>query len=99
MNDFAPKHEVLTLEEAAGFLRLTSRETRELAKKTDIPGRLIGRKWRFLKSALEEWLCRNHRKKQILKSAGIFKDDPSFSKLVEEIYKERRRHPIGDGND
>jgi excisionase family DNA binding protein len=48
--------EVMTLEEAAGFLRLTPEAVKQLAETQRIPARRIGDAWRFSRPALAEWL-------------------------------------------
>jgi excisionase family DNA binding protein len=48
--------EVLTLEEAAAYLRTSEDALRAMAGQDDIPAQEIGGEWRFLKPALNEWL-------------------------------------------
>lgn len=48
--------EVLTLEEAAAFLKVSETLVYQLARSGSLPGRKVGREWRFLRSALLEWL-------------------------------------------
>jgi excisionase family DNA binding protein len=48
--------EVLTLEEAARFLRLTPRVVAELVRSASLPGRHVAGQWRFHRPALAEWL-------------------------------------------
>jgi excisionase family DNA binding protein len=50
------REEVLTLAEAASFLRVHEQAVVELAADQAIPAQKIGGEWRFLKKALEEWL-------------------------------------------
>lgn len=45
---------LLTLVEAAAYLRVCNRTVREYVRRGLIPGRLIGRQWRFRRKALEE---------------------------------------------
>src|SRR5437867_3705060 len=40
--------EVLTLAEAAAYLRVSEADVVRLAQQQDLPGRLIGTEWRFL---------------------------------------------------
>jgi hypothetical protein len=47
--------DVLTLEEASGYLRLSIETVASLALKGNIPGRKIENDWRFLKSAILHW--------------------------------------------
>ncbi len=48
--------EVLTLEEAAAFLKVSETLVYQLARSGSLPGRKVGREWRFLRSVLLEWL-------------------------------------------
>jgi excisionase family DNA binding protein len=48
--------DVLTLDEAAELLRVEPRTIRELAVRGELPGRKLGREWRFARQALLEWL-------------------------------------------
>jgi len=48
--------EVLTLEEAAAYLRVHPRTLRLKATEGVIPGAKIGRVWRFHKRQLERWI-------------------------------------------
>ncbi len=48
--------DVLSLAEAAAYLRVPEQELLRLAECRDIPGQKIGGEWRFLKRALGHWL-------------------------------------------
>jgi hypothetical protein len=48
--------EVLTLAEAAAFLRVPEESLRALAVKNAVPAQEIAGEWRFLKRALADWL-------------------------------------------
>lgn len=48
--------EVLTLAEAAALLRVDEKAVRDLAARGGIPGRRLGREWRFSRRALLAWL-------------------------------------------
>jgi len=48
--------EVLTLTEAAEYLRVTEDALLALANQNAVPARKIGGEWRFLKRALADWL-------------------------------------------
>jgi len=50
--------DVLTLDEAAAYLRVHPRTLRMKAGKGQIPGAKIGKVWRFHRRQLEEWLLR-----------------------------------------
>jgi excisionase family DNA binding protein len=53
---FAAEPEVMNLEEAAAFLRVTPEAVKALAEAQRIPARRIGEAWRFSRPALLEWL-------------------------------------------
>ncbi|MBI3819345.1 MAG: helix-turn-helix domain-containing protein [Planctomycetes bacterium] len=49
--------EVLGFEEAAAFLGISTKTFAKVLKSEDLPGRKVGREWRFSKKALLEWLA------------------------------------------
>ncbi len=49
--------DVLTLREAAEYVRVNEKTLREKARRGLVPGQRVGREWRFLKKALDEWLA------------------------------------------
>jgi excisionase family DNA binding protein len=49
--------EILTLREAASFLRLSERSLYELARGRRVPAALLGGKWLFPRAQLERWLA------------------------------------------
>jgi excisionase family DNA binding protein len=55
-NPTAPPAEVLTLSEAAAYLRIGEEALRKLATEQAVPARQIGDEWRFSKAALQAWL-------------------------------------------
>src|ERR1043165_5843276 len=94
-----PLKEVLTLEEAACYFRVSEKILRRLAEEGAIPARKLGEEWRFLKSALQDWLARNDEqsyKKRLLKLAGAWKDDPTLDDMVKDIYRRRKEILVGD---
>ena len=48
--------EILTLEELATYLKISRSTAYKLARSGKIPGRKIGRSWRFRKELIEQWL-------------------------------------------
>ncbi|NML44458.1 helix-turn-helix domain-containing protein [Ramlibacter sp. G-1-2-2] len=48
--------EVLTLDEAARFLRVEPQALADLAKSSSVPARSVQGQWRFLRAALADWL-------------------------------------------
>ena len=99
MNRNGTKSEVLTPVEAARFLRVKKTKLLKLAQLGEVPARKIDDEWRFLRSALEDWLRGTPSSRQILLSqAGAFKDDETLMPMLEEIYKARGRPMVEDGD-
>jgi excisionase family DNA binding protein len=93
-------HEVLTLAEAAAFLRVPEEEVLRLVGPGGLPGRLIGSEWRFSKAAILEWLRTpppKSSKEAFLALAGAWKDDPDLDKIVREAYRQRGRPITEEG--
>jgi excisionase family DNA binding protein len=95
-----PSGEVLTLADAAAYLRLPETEVVGLVHSQGLPGRCVANEWRFLKAAVQHWLATasptwETRKAAILELAGKYKEDPDLEQIVEEAYR-RRGRPISD---
>jgi excisionase family DNA binding protein len=91
--------EVLTLGEAASYLRVREEHVSRLADLHELPGRKIGGEWRFLKAALQDWLRtpgRESAKEAFLALAGAWKDDPDVEEIVRDAHR-RRGRPAGRG--
>ena len=86
--------DVLTLEQASGYLQLSTEIVIDQALKGNIPGRKIENDWRFLKSAIDEWLSAKSSSSILLAQAGAFADDDSLDRLRSSIYKSRERPEI-----
>jgi predicted DNA-binding transcriptional regulator AlpA len=86
--------EVLTLNEAAAFLRLEQDEVVRLIREQGLPARLACTEWRFLQSAIRDWLSTpiaRPSKEAQLAVAGAWKDDPLVEKELQEIFEQRGR--------
>jgi excisionase family DNA binding protein len=63
--------DVLTLAEAADYLRVSEDEVLRMAREQGLYGRLIGTEWRFLRSGLQQWLSRGpSEKERVMRLAG-----------------------------
>jgi len=86
---FAAEAEVMTLEEAAAFLRLTPEAVRSLAETQRIPARRVGEAWRFSRPALVEWLkgeeLASIRGRQAPAGAPATVGEPRTAPTAEEI--------------
>jgi excisionase family DNA binding protein len=99
----ARQNEVLDLREAAAFLKSSDEDVLRLVKEQGLPARQVGDGWRFLKSAVCEWLRtgslpRPLGNEAMLAFAGAWKDDPNLEDMVEEIYRKRGRPITEDGS-
>ncbi len=86
--------EVLTLSEAAAYLRVAEEDVARLAALKELPGRQIGSEWRFLKAGLPDWLrtpARISGRDAMLALAGAWKDDPDIDRIVQEAHRRRGR--------
>ncbi len=84
----------LTLEEAAMYLKLPSETVAEQAAQGLLPGRRINQSWRFLRTAIDQWLRNRNGRQILLEQAGVFADDDSLAALREQIYAERGRPEV-----
>ncbi len=96
-----PPGEVLTLAEAAAYLRLAEADVISAVHAQGLPGRLINGEWRFLKTAIQQWLSTplpKGSKEAQMAVVGAWKDDPYLEDMVEEIYRRRGRPITEDGS-
>ena len=58
--DAAPgdKKEILNIEEASAFLGVSTKTFQKVLREGDMPGRKVGREWKFWRRALAEWVGR-----------------------------------------
>ncbi len=92
--------EVLTLPEAARFLRISKDLLLRMVREQGLPGREIGSEWRFSKAALLGWLRAPRSQSNqgpLLEMAGAFKDDPFLEEIVREAYRQRGRPITEEG--
>jgi excisionase family DNA binding protein len=83
-------HDVLTLDEVADYLRLPIETVERQANRGQLPARRIEDTWRFLKSAVDDWLRSQDNRVILLQLA----DDESLSALRAGIYEQRGRLEI-----
>lgn len=83
--------DILTLEEAADYLRLPREMVERQATRGEIPGRRIEDTWRFLRSAIDAWLHGQDSRTILLQQAGVLSDDETLEALRKSIYAQRGR--------
>ena len=91
--------EVLTLFEAAAYLRLAEEDVLRLVEQQALPGRRLAHEWRFLKSAIQQWLSAvppRFSKEAQGAVSGSWKDDPYLENELKETFLRRGRPAIGD---
>ena len=77
---------MLTLAEAARFLRVPQKKVKELAASGKIPARQIDQTWHFLKSAWKTGCATRNPstgKTAMLAAAGAFADDETLMPMLE----------------
>ncbi|MDU1414186.1 MAG: helix-turn-helix domain-containing protein [Clostridium sp.] len=80
--------EILNLQEASGFLQVGERTLLKLLREEHIPGRKIGREWRFSREALLTWLSEGDSIEYINKDEvfEVCKDESgNYDALIEKI--------------
>lgn len=97
-----PPGEILSLAEAAAYLRLAEKDVIASVSTQGLPGRLVSGEWRFLKTAIQQWLSVSQptaemRKVAQLALAGSWKDDPDAMQILEDAMRLRGREPGADG--
>ena len=84
---------VLTLTEAAAYLRVNEDAVLDLVRQQGLPARCVGQDWRFSQAALEVWLATPNRPlgQQASSIVGAWKDDPHLDEMLDQIYQQRGR--------
>ena len=81
---------VLTLSEAAAYLRLSDADVLRLVNEQGLPARRLGNEWRFLTAAINRWLSTPESQGQgIWAAAGALKGDPYLDEMLQEIERMR----------
>jgi excisionase family DNA binding protein len=83
--------EILTLAEAAAYLRVPEEDVLRSVREQGLPARQMGSGWRFLKAAVQDWLAAPPGKRGLLSQIGALKDDPHREEMLREIYERRGR--------
>jgi excisionase family DNA binding protein len=82
--------DVLTLDEAAGYLRVSAGDVVRMIESESLPGRKFGTQWRFSRAALQDWLS-HPPQKGLLAHLGRVKADPFLDEMLRDIYQRRGR--------
>ncbi|BAU09735.1 MerR family regulatory protein [Leptolyngbya sp. NIES-3755] len=87
---------VLTLEETAAYLRLSPEVVEREAIAGNIPGQSVNSTWRFLKTAIDDWLQNRDQRAVLLRQAGVFADDETLKSLQAQIDLDRQTNLVGN---
>src|SRR5436309_13037400 len=94
--------DVMTLSEAAAYLRLPEEEVLRMVREQNLAARQVGSEWRFSREAILRWLGTGPGPKSNKEAwaawAGSWKDDPDLERIVEEAYRARGRPITEDGS-
>ena len=104
-----PTECVLTLTEAAVFLRVNDKALAEKAAAGEVPARQIGGEWRFLRQALVDWLYAGAResangalappltgsKVAVFRHFGILRDHDDLEATLADLAEQREAWPDG----
>ncbi|GAA5532918.1 helix-turn-helix domain-containing protein [Deinococcus aluminii] len=75
--------EVLTLEELAAYLKVSETTAYALVRGGEIPGRKVGREWRFLKARVVDWLMKAGTEDDMEQSGMVRRDERGGEYKVE----------------
>ncbi|MFW8626511.1 helix-turn-helix domain-containing protein [Deinococcus sp. ME38] len=70
-----PTDEILTLEELAAYLKVSETTAYTLVRSGEIPGRKVGREWRFLKARVTHWLMQAGTEEDMEKTGFVQRDE------------------------
>ncbi|HAA31863.1 MAG TPA: DNA-binding protein [Cyanobacteria bacterium UBA8553] len=80
-------------------MRLPPETVLRQTKQGNIPGRQIEEYWRFLKTAINDWLRFQNSRTILLMQAGALADDNSLEQLRAKIYQARERAEMDEALD
>jgi excisionase family DNA binding protein len=88
-------NEVLTLDEAADYLRVKKSVLEKMAADGSVPARKVGKDWRFFRGAIQVWLMGTpDYRTALLNQVGAFADDETLPELLKSIYAHRGRPEV-----
>lgn len=87
---------VLTIEELAEYLKIPKSTLYKLAQEGKLPGQKVGRRWRFLREAVDRWLEEAGGSRAVV--AELLTRDPALAEIVRrlvEAYRPQRIYLFG----
>ncbi len=83
--------EVLTIKEVATYLRLPEDVVLAEVSHGNLPGRKVADTWRFLKTAIDDWLRSQDSRSIILSQSGALADDDQIEQFLKTVYESTDR--------
>ena len=82
---------ILTVEQAAAKLQISTKTTREMLRLGKLPGRKIGRAWRVSENELELWVSVGHaaRRGRYVSARGLLRRFPGSLSSADVIAEKR----------
>jgi excisionase family DNA binding protein len=77
---------LMTLEEVANYLRVTTKTIYRLLDKNDIPAKKVGRQWRFDQASIDTWLHQKSAKRAA--NILVIDDDEAICSLFRDTLEE-----------
>ncbi|MBN2545906.1 MAG: PTS sugar transporter subunit IIA [Spirochaetes bacterium] len=92
--------ELMTLEEAAKYLKLTDQTILNLIHKNEIPAIKVGNQWKFIKPVIDDWILSKMNYKKIFYNdiQSLTDNDIAQMKLTSFFDKDFILHDIKSGN-
>jgi excisionase family DNA binding protein len=79
--------EILSIKDAAGYLKLNQMTVYKLAQKGALPAFKVGGNWRFQKETLDEWMRQKTMENRI--STLVVDDDPMVREILSEMIRDQ----------
>ena len=83
--------DVMTLQETADYLRFSPKKVEEWVANHGLPGRKLGKDWRFLRAAIVRWLDpAGAYQGPSDAQCGALANDPTFDDMLQRLESYRR---------
>ena len=84
--------DVLTLAEAAKYLRVSEADVLTAITEQNLPARQVGKDWRILQSAIQQWLVTPQTRQSFWETQlGALSDDPGLEDFLQKTYQRHGR--------
>jgi PTS system nitrogen regulatory IIA component len=98
MSELNDQNEVMTLAEVADFLQLAEKTILRMAQRGQIPAAKVASQWRFLRSAVKDWLEQQMQIAPSIQMSYVEKNEKDFPGLDEVIRPDLVKTDIKPGS-